>query len=242
MSALGCARALSDQGAPRAGRVISSLRGAVLATVAIGHVLLAGALLHAAARQDAAATSLAVVSVRLLNDSTAQAQPVAQIRTPQGRAQTVPVRREARAAAQLAQLTQPPMPPRIEERSEPLVMAALPAPQADAVAPSAPVPAAALAAPETTPTLQAQHGHCPPAPHPPALRERGVEGRVLLRVHVDAQGQAGDVRVVDGGSGWRLFDAAAVASALGCRFVPARRAGHAVESWVEFPVRFALRD
>ncbi len=100
----------------------------------------------------------------------------------------------------------------------------------------------ALPASDSTPLLQpAEHAHCPVAPHPPALRERGIEGRVVLRVHVDALGRAGQAQVVDG-SGWRLFDAAALASALDCRFVPARRDGQPVDSWVEFTVRFALRD
>jgi protein TonB len=126
------------------------------------------------------------------------------------------------------------------------------APAREAAAPaSEPSPPAqlALAAPSSpppsvsAPRLQpAEHAHCPRAPHPPVLRERGIEGRVVLRVRVDAHGRAGDAQVVDGGSGWRLFDAAALSSALACRFVPARRDGQPVDSVVEFSVRFALRE
>jgi periplasmic protein TonB len=121
----------------------------------------------------------------------------------------------------------------------PAAPAAPPAPPAEfaMAAPSAPPPSAAA-----EPMQQAEHAHCPRAPHPPVLRERGIEGRVVLRVRVDAQGRAGDAQVVHGGSGWRLFDAAALTSALDCRFVPARRDGEPVDSWVEFTVRFALRD
>lgn len=90
-----------------------------------------------------------------------------------------------------------------------------------------------------TRNASADHSHCPPAPHPAALRERGIEGAVLLRVRVDAQGRAADVQVV-AASGWRLFDEAALQRVRGCRFVPALRAGEAVDSWVEFPVRFVL--
>ncbi len=75
--------------------------------------------------------------------------------------------------------------------------------------------------------------------YPAMLRERGVEGRVLLRVQVDEQGRAAEV-VVQGGSGWRLLDEAARQVALACPFLPARRGDQRVSSWVEYPVQFAL--
>jgi protein TonB len=106
-------------------------------------------------------------------------------------------------------------------------------------------PAAASARPATAaphPAVEvarADHRHCPAASHPRALRERGIEGAVRLAVRISAEGAPADVRVVEG-SGWRLFDEAALAQARGCRFVPARRDGIAVESWVQFRVRFAL--
>ncbi|MFY7855850.1 MAG: energy transducer TonB, partial [Rubrivivax sp.] len=85
----------------------------------------------------------------------------------------------------------------------------------------------------------ADHRHCPPARHPAALRERGIEGAVLLRVKVDIEGRPADVQLL-AGSGWRLFDDAALQQIRGCRFVPATQDGQAIDSWVEFPVRFAL--
>lgn len=77
--------------------------------------------------------------------------------------------------------------------------------------------------------------------YPRLLRERGVEGRVLLRVKVDEQGRAAEVQVQGSGSGWRLLDEAAKALTQDCRFVPARRGEQAQASWVEYPVRFALQ-
>jgi protein TonB len=77
-------------------------------------------------------------------------------------------------------------------------------------------------------------------PHPPALRERGIEGIVRLRVQVDRDGRARQVQIA-ASSGWRLFDDAALAQVRSCRFRPAREGETAVETWVEFPVRFALR-
>jgi protein TonB len=80
---------------------------------------------------------------------------------------------------------------------------------------------------------------CPPASHPAALRERGIEGSVLLRVKVDAHGRPAEVQL-QSSSGWRLFDEAALRQARACRFTPATQDGQAIDSWVEFPVRFAL--
>lgn len=106
-----------------------------------------------------------------------------------------------------------------------------------------PPPPAVTAAPTPEPPLtlaQADRRDCPPATHPAALRERGIEGEVRLLVRVGADGRAAEVRLQQP-SGWRLFDHAALAQAQACRFVPARRGVQAVESWVEFPVRFSLR-
>lgn len=94
--------------------------------------------------------------------------------------------------------------------------------------------------PAAEPPLQsARRAACAPAPHPLALRERGIEGVVRLRVWVDELGRAGQV-LLAASSGWRLFDDAAVAQARRCPFHPALRGSQPVGSWVEFPVRFAL--
>lgn len=83
------------------------------------------------------------------------------------------------------------------------------------------------------------HAQCPHANYPMPLRERGIEGTVLLRVRVDTEGRPADVHLLQA-SGWRLFDEAALQAVRACRFIPARRDGTALTSWVEFPVRFAL--
>ncbi|MCV2421699.1 TonB family protein [Paucibacter sp. DJ2R-2] len=96
--------------------------------------------------------------------------------------------------------------------------------------------------------LPAEHGDCAARQaarlYPAALRERGIEGQVLLRVQVAEDGRAAEVRV-QRGSGWRLLDQAAQALALACRYVPAQARTQeqlqALSSWVEVPVRFALQ-
>jgi protein TonB len=91
--------------------------------------------------------------------------------------------------------------------------------------------------------LPPEHGSCSARGverhYPSLLRERGVEGQVLLRVQVDEQGRATEV-VVQGGSGWRLLDEAARRIALACPYLAARRGDERLVAWVEYPVRFAL--
>ena len=104
---------------------------------------------------------------------------------------------------------------------------------------TAPLNAATRSEAPSRVVAQADRQQCPPAPHPAVLRERGIEGAVLLRVKVDAQGRAAVVQL-QAGSGWRLFDEAALQQVRACRFIPATQGGQAIDSWVEFPVRFAL--
>ena len=133
--------------------------------------------------------------------------------------------------------------------AEPVIAVAAVQPEAAPPQPAAmaplPVPVISRSEPEFQAALPPDH-RCTErhmARHyPPLLRERGIEGQVLLRVRVDEQGQAAEVQVRNGGSGWRLLDEAARALALGCRFVPAKRGEQTLASWVEYPVRFALNS
>lgn len=68
----------------------------------------------------------------------------------------------------------------------------------------------------------------------------GVEGRVVLRVVVSAEGLAKIVEVKET-SGRDDFDDAALAAVRQWRFSPARRLGAPVEHAVLVPVRFSLR-
>jgi len=114
---------------------------------------------------------------------------------------------------------------------------------AEAPAPAPAAEAVLQAAAEAPPRhrVAADHSACARVPHPAVLRERGIEGRVQLRVQVGADGRARQVQL-QGSSGWRLFDEAALAQARDCRFRPALEGDAAVESWVEFAVRFALNQ
>lgn len=75
--------------------------------------------------------------------------------------------------------------------------------------------------------------------YPALLRERGIEGRVVVRVKVDEDGRAAEVQVLSP-SGWRLMDEAARQVAAACAYQPARRGEHRLMAWIEYPVRFSL--
>lgn len=72
-----------------------------------------------------------------------------------------------------------------------------------------------------------------------ALRA-GVQGTVLLKVLVDANGKPVEVLIAHS-SGSRALDAAARSHVLAAwRFHPAQRGGHAIEAWALVPIRFDL--
>ena len=83
-------------------------------------------------------------------------------------------------------------------------------------------------------------GQCPPQ-YPRAARRDRIQGRVVMRVRVAADGHAVSAEVADS-SGSDLLDRAALAALLRCRFIPATQAGRPVEFQYEVPYRFRLAD
>jgi len=83
------------------------------------------------------------------------------------------------------------------------------------------------------------YAHNPKPDYPIALRDRGISGVVWFRVWVDAKGHPQEIEVAKG-SGYRLFDEAALRAVQRWRFIPAKDAQQRLASWVEFAVRFVL--
>jgi TonB family protein len=90
-------------------------------------------------------------------------------------------------------------------------------------------------------------GFTPPAllvfekpPYPERARRLGVEGDVVLRLQVDAQGRVTGVEVVTGVSRTGGIDDAAVAAARSARFRPAVQDGRAVPSTFLLTLPFRL--
>jgi protein TonB len=79
----------------------------------------------------------------------------------------------------------------------------------------------------------------PPPDYPAAARRRGLEGLVVVRVRVLADGTAGAAEVSES-SGHGILDRAARDAVAGWRFRPALRDGQPVEQDLEVPVRFRL--
>ena len=75
--------------------------------------------------------------------------------------------------------------------------------------------------------------------YPPLARRRGEEGQVLLRVLVSTTGRAAQLELQQS-SGSALLDEAAQTAVRQWKFVPAQRAGVAVESRVLVPIVFRL--
>jgi protein TonB len=78
-----------------------------------------------------------------------------------------------------------------------------------------------------------------PMVYPPALLEQGIEGRVLLRLYVDASGTLvpDSIRVAES-SGYPALDSAALSGARELRFSPALRNGRPVSAPFLQPVHF----
>jgi periplasmic protein TonB len=89
---------------------------------------------------------------------------------------------------------------------------------------------------------RADYGASPPPAYPRRSRRRGEQGTVTLRVLVGSDGGVVRVEVAQSSGYGLLDDAARETVRTRWRFVPARHAGTAVESWVLVPIRFALTE
>jgi periplasmic protein TonB len=98
----------------------------------------------------------------------------------------------------------------------------------------------AAAQPATAPSFNAAYLHNPPPAYPEIAQRRAWEGTVLLKVHVLASGKPDHIEVVSS-SGHPPLDEAAQEAVNGWRFIPAKRAAHAVDGWVQVPIEFKLR-
>ena len=103
-----------------------------------------------------------------------------------------------------------------------------------------PIEIKAPASPTSQPFVPAAYRETPLPSYPTAAREQGLEGVVVLGVLVGVNGRAVEIAVRTS-SGARTLDDAAVDAVTRWRFAPAREGRKAVESWVEVPLKFALR-
>jgi protein TonB len=110
-----------------------------------------------------------------------------------------------------------------------------PAPAPVVAAPPAPLPPEPVTEPRGFVGYRSN-----PAPDYPALaQDRGMQGRVILKVHVLASGKADNV-TVDKSTGFKILDDAAIKAVLQWTFDPARRGQTPIDGWVTVPLNFKL--
>lgn len=102
-----------------------------------------------------------------------------------------------------------------------------------AAAPAAPAPSA--------PRFDAAYLDNPAPHYPPLSRRAHEEGKVVLRVFVEASGQAGRVDLHTS-SGFERLDRSAQTAVARWKFVPAKQGAEAVAAWVLVPIVFSLKD
>lgn len=125
-----------------------------------------------------------------------------------------------------------PEPPHAEPTSAAPTSAPAPAPSSASASETA-------SAPMTLPNLNADYLNNPAPAYPSASRQLGEQGKVLLRVLVNADGQVEQV-TLRRSSGYDRLDQAAQETVQKWRFVPARRGEQVVSAWVVVPVSFSL--
>jgi protein TonB len=107
-------------------------------------------------------------------------------------------------------------------------------------APSVPAPPAPPAAEKVTePRGYAGYLNNPPPTYPTAAQKRGLQGQVVLKVHVLASGHPDDVTVARS-SGYGILDEAALRAVSQWTFEPARRGQAPIDGWVQVPLNFKI--
>lgn len=81
----------------------------------------------------------------------------------------------------------------------------------------------------------------PRPPYPPLSRRSGEQGKVVLRVHVEANGLPSMVEVHTT-SGFERLDKVAAATVKRWRFTPGRQGSTPVATRVDVPITFTLED
>jgi protein TonB len=176
---------------------------------------------------------LAVLSVSLIPPAVIPAPPKPEIVPPKPK----PVAPQQRPLAPPVQLAVP------ENSPTPNPVAVPPAPTFSL--PPAPISAAptpSAAAPAATPArFDADYIDNPKPIYPAISRRMREEGRVLLRVRVDANGHTIEAQLHTS-SGYERLDSVALATVARWKFVPARLGSEPVAATVLVPIVFSLRD
>ena len=107
---------------------------------------------------------------------------------------------------------------------------------------SAPAPQPITATPVTVipPNFNADYLDNPPPVYPALSRRLSEQGKVMLRVLVNARGGADKIELKSSSGSSRLDDVA-LETVKHWRFVPARQGDQPVPAWVLIPITFTLK-
>jgi protein TonB len=133
-------------------------------------------------------------------------------------------------------------PPLIAAASEAPAPSMAPVPAPRELPPIEPAPAPRpqpVALPVVPPSFSADYLDNPAPAYPSLSRRMGEQGKVLLRVLVNANGTADRVEIKSS-SGFPRLDSAALETVKRWRFVPARQGDQPVAAWVLIPISFTL--
>lgn len=108
-------------------------------------------------------------------------------------------------------------------------------------APPVAQPAAPVVEKVTEPKAGADYLNNPSPEYPEAAMDRGLEGKVLMKVHVKPDGKPDTVNVIKS-SGHTILDEAAVKTVRQWSFVPAMRGKTPIAGWVTVPIAFNLQN
>lgn len=165
------------------------------------------------------------------------------IQAPPKQAEITPPHPKPVTNKRVAQSHHEPAPERPLLAAETQTPAAVEAPATKEIPPPLPLPVVAIVPPAATasePRFDAAYLDNPAPVYPPMSRRMGEEGRVILRVFVEANGRASQIQIRTASGSPRL-DQAALEAVSRWKFFPAQRGAEAVGAWVLVPIVFNLR-
>ncbi len=109
--------------------------------------------------------------------------------------------------------------------------------QAGAAAPS---PAGAMGLAKRDVIEDAQYRRKTTPQYPRRAFALGQQGLVVLHAYIGPNGKAQNLKI-EGSSGYKLLDQAALSAVKSWEFEPVKRNGQAVSAWVRVPVNFSIR-
>lgn len=93
--------------------------------------------------------------------------------------------------------------------------------------------------PSTNATYEVGSTKNPRPPYPPAAFQARIEGRVIVKVHVMADGKPSEIQLLQT-SGSAQLDKSALDTLAKWELQPARKNGEAIDQWIEIPIHFRV--